>query len=67
MTHQTIEQTEKQIKIAKEISSLIFELLVTQDSEKKSFAQDELKISYEKIQNYINFKSTKLTTLQNKN
>jgi hypothetical protein len=67
MTNQTIEQTEKQIKIAKEISSLIFELLVTQDSEKKSFAQDELKISYEKIQNYIDFKSTKLTTLQTKN
>jgi hypothetical protein len=67
MTHQTIEQTEKQIKIAKEISSLIFELLVTQDSEKKSFAQDDLKISYKKIQNYIDFKSTKLTTLQKKN
>jgi hypothetical protein len=65
MTHQTIEQTQKQIEIANEIQSLLLKLFISEISE--SFTTDELKMIDEKIENYKNFKITKLTTLQNKN
>jgi len=65
MKTQTIEQTQKQIEIANEIQSLLLKLFISELSE--SFTTDELKMIDEKIENYKNYKITKLTTLQNKN
>jgi hypothetical protein len=65
MKTQTIEQTQKQIEIANQIQSLLLKLFISEISE--SFTTDELKMMDEKIENYKNFKITKLTTLQNKN
>ena len=65
MTHQTIEQLEKQIEIVNEIQKLILKLFISEVSE--SFTTDEFKMIDEKFENYKNFKITKLTTLQNKN
>ena len=65
MTHQTIEQLQKQIEIVNEIQKLILKLFISEVSE--SFTTDELKMIDEKFENYKNFKINKLTTLQNKN
>ena len=64
MEKQTIEQLQKQIEVVNEIQKLILKLFISEVSE--SFTTDELKMIDEKIENYKNFKITKLTTLQNK-
>lgn len=58
MTHQTIEQLEKQIEIVNEIQKLILKLFISEVSE--SFTTDELKMIDEKFENYKNFQIYKL-------
>lgn len=64
MENQTIEQTQKQIEMTKEIQSLLLKLYISENSD---FAKQEFKSIDEKLSTYENFKINKLTTLQNKN